>query len=212
MSYEDKLQGLYIITDDHLIPDKQLYEKVEESLKSGATIVQLRDKNSDEKTLIKKSLFLQELCEKYDALFVLNDKSKLAIDLKYTGLHIGKSDYKNFDEIRKKFKGIIGVSCYDDIEKALELEKRGADYVAFGSFFKSPTKPQSKVIPLEVLKEAKEKLNIPICAIGGINSENISDIMAYEPNMVSVISDIWTSKDVGAKSEFYKKQFTKSSQ
>jgi len=202
-----KLKGLYVITDDNLTPDKSIYEQVEQSLKGGASIVQLRDKHSSDELVMQKAIKLQELCHSYGALFVLNDKIELAIELGCDGLHIGKSDHERFSEIRESFKGVIGVSCYGDVEMAKEFEKKGADYVAFGSFFTSPTKPNSNIVPLETLSKAKEALNIPVCAIGGINTTNIDSVMEQNPDMVSLISDIWSSEDILTRSRFYAEKF-----
>ena len=207
MSNKGKLKGLYVITDDTLTPNKTLLAQVEEALKGGATIVQLRDKTSNDEQIEKKSIELQNLCKEYDALFVLNDKFEIAIKLQCDGLHIGKSDHENFIEIRKNFQGIIGVSCYGDVELGKKFEKLGADYVAFGSFYSSPTKPNSAQVPLETITKAKEEINIPICTIGGINSKNLKEIIQYNPDMVSVVSDIWKSEDILTKSLLFAKEF-----
>ena len=202
-----KLKGLYVITDDNLTPDESIYDQVEQSLKGGASIVQLRDKHSSDELVMQKAVKLQKLCHSYGAFFVLNDKIELAIELGCDGLHIGKSDHERFSEIRESFKGVIGVSCYGDVEMAKEFEKKGADYVAFGSFFTSPTKPNSNIVPLETLRKAKESLNIPVCAIGGINTTNIDSVMEQNPDMVSLISDIWSSEDILTRSRFYAEKF-----
>lgn len=201
-----ELKGLYVITDDSLTPDESIFEQVENSLKGGAKIVQLRDKKNSEDIVEQKAKKLQELCESYGALFVLNDKIDLAIKLQCGGLHIGKSDHERFDEIRSKFDGVIGVSCYGDIELAKKFEKAGADYVAFGSFFHSPTKPSSNIVPLDIISRAKKELKVPVCAIGGINTENLHEILEHTPDMVSIISDIWGSDDITSKSLEYSKK------
>jgi thiamine-phosphate pyrophosphorylase len=207
MSYRKRLKGLYVITDDKLTPDETIYTQVREALEGGASIVQLRDKISDDEQIKQKAIKLQNLCKEFDALFVLNDKVELAIDIGCDGLHIGKSDHERFTYIRDNFKGIIGVSCYGDIDLAKEFEIKGADYVAFGSFFRSPTKPNSNIVPLDILSKVREVLNIPVCAIGGINSENILDVMDQEPDMVSLISDIWRSDSIKDQSIIYVNQF-----
>jgi len=207
MSAKRELKGLYVITDDTLTPDDSIFQQVEQSLKGGASVVQLRDKSNDNYTIKQKAIQLQYLCRKYNALFVLNDKYEIAMDIGCDGLHIGKSDYKSFKSIRRFYNGVIGVSCYDNIKDAKRFESLGADYVAFGSFFHSPTKPQSNIISLEVLSKAREELNIPVCAIGGINSKNILDVIEHKPHMVSLISDIWKSEDIMSKSSFYTNQF-----
>ena len=88
-------------------------------------------------------------------------------------------------------KGIIGVSCYGSVRKALEAQNEGADYVAFGSFFYSPTKPHSGIVSMSVMAKAKEALSIPICAIGGINVKNIHEVSAQNPDMISVVSAVF---------------------
>jgi len=204
MSYKRELNGLYVITDDKLTPSYTLFSKVEAALKGGAKLVQLRDKQSSDDVVELTALKLQELCQKYEATFVLNDKIDIAIKIGCDALHIGKSDHHNFEKIREDFKGIIGVSCYGDIELAKKFEKLGVNYVAFGSFFTSPTKPDSNVVPLNILSQAKKELKIPVCAIGGINRDNLDEVLKHKPDMVSVISDIWNSEDITSQCEYYK--------
>jgi len=204
MSHKRRLKGLYVITDDNLTPNESIYTQVDDTLKGGASIVQLRDKKSSDEEIKIKAIKLQELCKKYDALFVLNDKIDLAIKLQCDGLHIGKSDHDRFETIRSNFDGIIGVSCYGDISLAKKFENLGADYVAFGSFFTSPTKPDSNIVPLEILSQAKKELNIPVCAIGGITINNLEKVIIQNPDMVSVISDIWNSENIQNQSKIYK--------
>jgi len=203
----DKLRGLYVITDNKLTPNEDILQKVELSLKGGAKIVQLRDKKNSYEQVKQIAIKIQDLAKKYDALFVLNDDVDLACEIECDGLHIGKSDYINFEQIRKNFKGIIGVSCYGDINNGKFFEDLGADYVAFGSFFSSPTKPDSNIVPLTTINKAKKQLNIPVCAIGGINKQNISKVMDQKPDMISLISDIWSSDDISSKSNFYANKF-----
>ena len=199
----NKLNGLYIITDDILTPSHSIIEQVEKAILGGAKIVQLRDKMSSDEVIRKKALELQSLCEKYNAIFVLNDKVELAIELGLSGLHIGKSDYHRIEEIRKNFSGYLGVSCYGDVAFAKEMQKLGIDYVAFGPFFTSPTKPNSNVVDLEVLTKAQEELDIPVCAIGGLNNDNIADIMKHKPDMIALISDIWKSDNIQDKAKIF---------
>jgi thiamine-phosphate pyrophosphorylase len=95
-------------------------------------------------------------------------------------------------EAKKIFtQGIIGVSCYGSIAKAKEAQDEGADYVAFGSFFHSPTKPKSGIVPQKTLQKARENIDIPLCAIGGINQDNIHEIAQFQPQMISVVSAVF---------------------
>lgn len=203
------LKGLYVISDDKLTPKEKIISQMTEVLQNGVKIIQLRNKTEKKEEIIEISRQLQKLCKEHGAKFILNDEIDIAINEEFDGLHIGKSDYKRIEYIRANFSGIIGVSCYDDVNLALEMEKIGVDYVAFGSFFSSKTKPNSKVISLEVLKEAKEKLKIPICAIGGINTVNVNKIIKNEPDMIALINDIWTSKNLKLKIDFYNKTLKK---
>jgi len=203
MREKNKLQGLYVISDDIFTPKGTLIAQVEEALKGGARVVQLRDKKNNLDSIKNMAFELEKLCKKYNAVFILNDKVELAIELGLSGLHIGKSDHHRVEEIRKNFAGYLGVSCYGDVAFGKKMQDIGVDYVAFGSFFASPTKPHSNVVDLEVLKKAKQELNIPICAIGGLNSDNIADIMQHKPDMIALISDIWKSENIQNRAQFF---------
>lgn len=199
------LNGLYVITDDILTPQSSMMEQVEKALQGGAKIVQHRDKQNSYLHIKQRALELENLCKKYNAIFILNDEVELALELGLSGLHVGKSDHYRVEQIRKNFSGYLGISCYGNVEFAKEMQNKGADYVAFGSFFKSPTKPASAVVDLEVLFKAKEQLDIPICAIGGINSKNVDQVMKHNPDMICLISDIWKSKDIKVQSKIFSK-------
>ncbi|MGA1932190.1 thiamine phosphate synthase [Arcobacter sp. YIC-464] len=202
------LKGLYVISDDVLTPNSTLYEDIKKALIGGAKVVQLRDKVSSDEEIEEKVKQIQALCDYYNATFILNDRIDLAIKLQCHGLHIGKSDHKDFKEIRKKFKGIIGVSCYGNLKLAKTMQDDGANYVAFGSFFNSITKPNSKLVPVDLIKKAKEELEIPVCVIGGINTNSVKTLMQFNPDMVSVINDIWSNKElVVNKAAYYTSLF-----
>ncbi len=183
---QDKLSGLYVLTDDTFTPHETLIEQVEALLRAGVKLIQLRDKIFTDDELISKALDLQSLCKDFGATFFINDRIDLAKKVNSDGLHIGIED-GNLENVRKFLpKTIIGVSCYGDLKRAQEAEMRGADYVAFGSFFPSPTKPNAPTVPLETLLKAKDLLKIPICAIGGIGIENIH--LVKNADMISIVS------------------------
>ena len=182
------LNGLYVITDEYLTPDETVYSYVEDALMAGASIVQYRNKTKSDDEVEEVCRALQALCSQYNVPFIIDDRPYLAAKIQADGIHIGKDDMP-LEEARKIFpKGIIGVSCYGSIRKAKEAQEEGADYVAFGSFFPSPTKPHSGVISMNVLHKAKEAVEIPVCAIGGINQTNIHQIAATNTDMISVVS------------------------
>ncbi|HQR74124.1 MAG TPA: thiamine phosphate synthase [Sulfurovum sp.] len=185
------LKGLYVITDEKLTPDETVHTYVEEAIKAGASIVQYRNKTKSDEEVEDVCRKLQALCTQHKVPFIIDDRPSLANKIEADGLHIGKDDM-SIQEARKIFpKGIIGVSCYGSIKKAKEAQAEGASYVAFGSFFASPTKPHSGIISMNVLLKAKEALEIPVCAIGGINQNNISEVASHEPDMISVVSAVF---------------------
>jgi thiamine-phosphate pyrophosphorylase len=186
-----KKLSLYAITDEHLTPDCTLLEQVKESLEAGIDILQFRNKTQSDAEVKATCRELQRLCTKYSVLFIINDRAQLAQDIGADGLHVGGDDMP-LSAARAIFTdGIIGVSCYGDVQKAKEAQDAGADYVAFGSFFPSPTKPHSAVVPLSVIKEAREILDIPICVIGGISQANISEMVKEKPDMIAVVSAVY---------------------
>ncbi len=187
----NRLEGLYAITDEVLTPDATVAEQIETALESGVRIIQYRNKHADDAQVKPICIELQKLCRKHNALFIIDDRPQLAQQIKADGLHIGKNDM-NIKEARALFpEGIIGVSCYGSVRLAKQAQEEGADYVAFGSFFHSPTKPHSGIVSMSVLEKAKNALDIPICAIGGINISNIHEISAKKPHMISVVSAVF---------------------
>jgi len=203
-----RLKGLYAITDERLTPNDSICAQVKECLLGGASIIQLRNKTAPDSELFDIALELKRLCREYGAFFIINDRVRLAREVGADGVHIGKddTDYKKAREILGQ-KAIIGVSCYNEIERALEAFKLGADYVAFGSFFPSPTKPEAVKAPMDLLKKAKKELDIPICVIGGITASNVKKLIAYGADMAAVITDLWTAPDIKAKAQEFCKCF-----
>ncbi|MBV5279231.1 MAG: thiamine phosphate synthase [Campylobacteraceae bacterium] len=196
MSKNELLKGIYVLTDASLTPLDTILSQIERVLRLGVSVVQFRDKYASDEALEFTCKALCDLCKKYNALFIIDDRVHLAKKVNADGLHVGEDDI-SFEEARAILGDkIIGVSCYGDIERAKYYEALGADYVAFGSFFRSPTKPHSKVVPLSVLEEAKKVLKVPICAIGGINADNISEVVKSGIAMYSVISAVYENDTI----------------
>lgn len=168
-----------------------MLHQVEEALEAGIGLLQFRDKTSSDEEIETLCVHLLHLCRLHDVPFVIDDRAHLAQKIGADGLHIGKDDISLHNAREIFTKGFIGVSCYGSVKKGLEAQNEGADYVAFGSFYPSPTKPHSGVVSMSVLDKAKEALSIPICAIGGINAANIHEISTHQPDMISVVSAIW---------------------
>lgn len=183
--------SLYAITDEYLTPDESVIEQVKESLEAGIDILQYRNKTKTDKEVKGICIELQKLCKEYDVPFIIDDRPHLAQEIQADGLHIGKDDTP-LAEARSIFTdGIIGVSCYGSVRKAKEAQDEGATYVAFGSFFPSPTKPHSGIVSRSVIAKAKEALDIPVCVIGGISHTNIIEVVQEKPDMISVVSAVY---------------------
>ena len=183
--------SLYAITDDYLTPDESVLIRVKESLEAGIDILQYRNKVKSDDEVRNICIELQSLCREYKVPFIIDDRPYLAQEIQADGIHIGKDDM-SLSEARKIFTdGIIGVSCYGSVRKAKEAQDEGASYVAFGSFFPSPTKPHSGIVSRSVIQKAKEALTIPVCVIGGISHTNIHEIVKEKPDMISLVSAIY---------------------
>ncbi|WP_104758025.1 thiamine phosphate synthase [Helicobacter salomonis] len=191
------LKGLYAISDPQLTPYPDLLKLAERAIEGGVSILQLRDKRSSDSELLGLAKELNDLCTKKGVGFVINDRLCLALECNAWGLHLGEQDLP-LNEARALFKGVIGVSCYGDLERAKQAQDQGADYVAFGACFPSPTKPNASCIDLEVLERAKACLKIPVCAIGGVNTQNIARLK--HADMVALISALWQG-DVRANAQ-----------
>lgn len=191
-----KLRGLYAITDERLTPWETMLYQVEQALDGGASLVQLRDKSRSNEELLGRAKQLTLLCERYGALFVINDRVELALQCGAHALHIGEEDGE-VAAVRERAKDLLlGVSCYGDLERAVCMQRLGADYVAFGAVFASSTKSQASVIGTQIFGEAKKALHIPVCAIGGITAQNAASCMEAGADMVAVISSIWNYDDI----------------
>ncbi len=202
-----KSGGIYLISDSKNLAIDDLLDKTEKILDVGISLFQFRDKNS--KYEIKKStaLKLQTLCKKYNTLFIINDDVVLAKEISADGVHLGRDDM-DIDMARKILGDkIIGVSCYNNLEDAITAEIMGADYIALGSFFNSPTKPEARKIAIDLLPIAKSKLNIPVVAIGGITPENGKQLVDNKVDFLAIISGIYASTDIINSVKAYKNLF-----
>ncbi|QQZ29304.1 thiamine phosphate synthase [Thiothrix subterranea] len=196
------MQGLYVITDGST--GDVLLNKVEQALRGGAAIVQYRDKTTDQARREQEATALRSLCQQHYALFIINDDVALAKAVQADGVHVGRDD-SALTAAREALgtAAIIGVSCYNQLELALNAAEQGADYIAFGSFFPSPTKPNAPRATLELLHQARQQLTLPICAIGGITLENAPDLLANGADMLAVITDVFNSQAIAEQAIRY---------
>ncbi len=203
------LKGLYAITDERLTPLYSILAQVEAVLEGGAKILQFRYKSEITQEVVQTARALRDLCHSYRALFIVNDHPDLALSLDADGIHVGKNDTKDLKALREAFRGkIVGVSCYGEIRRAIEAQNAGADYVAFGAFFPSRTKPDAVPIEADILKEAKRRIRLPLCAIGGITVENAPILLRNGADMLSVVGGLWRATDPKREARRFSALFT----
>ena len=186
---------IYAISDDILMPENLALEYTREILECGVKFFQFRSKKAVKNENLASEIL--NLCEKFGAKFIVNDDVKFAKKIGAKAVHLGKDDegIKEAFEILGK-DAYVGVSCYNDINLAINAAKNGASYVAFGSIFTSPTKPNAPKCGLEVVKEAKQIFNLPVCVIGGINETNIGSLSLAKPDLIAVISAIYKDGNI----------------
>ena len=192
-----RLGGLYAITDKKLIERENFIETVEKAIKGGANILQLREKETQKEEVVRLGKNILEITKSYGALLIINDHPELAREIGADGVHLGEHDCSVAHARSVLGKdAIIGVSCYGQIERGLKAVMEGADYVAFGTPYYTPTKPDRLPTPLEVLREATGEIgSIPIFAIGGITANNARSIMDTGVDGIAVITSIFGSED-----------------
>lgn len=185
-----KLRGLYAITDSQLLAGKFL-AYVEAALEGGVTLLQYRDKSSDEARRLREAEALRDLCERYKTQLIINDDAELAARLG-VGVHLGQTDGP-LAPVRALLghKAIIGSTCHASLELAAQAAAEGASYVAFGRFFNSNTKPGAPSANLELLEQAHLKLHVPVCAIGGITLENAAPLVAHGVDLLAVVHGLF---------------------
>jgi thiamine-phosphate pyrophosphorylase len=199
--------GIYAITDCENIDDHEVIEKSKQILSVGISLFQYRNKTKDKKNKKELALELQSLCLKYDTPFIINDDVDLAKELNADGVHLGQND-EGINNARKKLGSkIIGISCYNDLNRAVEAEKAGADYIAFGSFFPSVTKPDARKVKIELLNEAESILTIPIVAIGGITPENGKLLIDAKADFLAIISGLYSATNTINATQTYNNLF-----
>jgi thiamine-phosphate pyrophosphorylase len=201
------IKGLYAVTPDILEVDL-LCEKVRQTLEGGASLVQYRNKFADKHLLLQQSTALLALCRSYDVPLIINDHLDLCAQIDADGLHIGASDC-DLGAARRLLgpSKIIGASCYNWVDLAVQAEAVGASYVAFGACFPSETKPGAVHAPLSIFKEAKQKISLPMVGIGGIHIDNAPQVISAGADALAVITDIFFDDDIQQISQRYTQLF-----
>lgn len=194
LSKDDLL--LYAITDRGSLDKKEFFEKIEEALQGGVTILQLREKELDEDSFTDEAIEVRALCRKYGVPLIINDNVNVALKSGADGVHVGIEDMP-IDEIRRKAPDsfIIGATC-KTVEQAQSAERLGADYMGVGAVFPSPTKKNAVRITREQLKEICSSVSIPAVAIGGITLENVGELQGGGMSGIAVVSAVFSADDI----------------
>lgn len=187
------LRGLYFVTPEAAADRSRL---VVAALRGGARLIQYRDKSGIAGDRLREAQALLALCRQAGARLIVNDDVDLCAASGADGVHLGEDD-AGIEETRARLGPacIIGASCYNDFDRARCAASAGADYVAFGSVYPSPTKPLARRADLELLRRARRELDVPICAIGGITPENAAPVVAAGADLIAVIQGINEAPD-----------------
>ncbi len=199
----DLIKGLYAITPDE--PDTaDLLRKVRLALLGGARVLQYRNKAATAALRLQQAKMLRELTHEFSVPLIINDDALLAQQVTADGVHLGGED-GSVAAARAVLGSakLIGVSCYNRVALAHDAVRQGADYVAFGSFFASTVKPDAVVASLEILRQARIEIAVPLVAIGGITATNGAQLLEAGANALAVISAVFDATDIqGAARQF----------
>ncbi|MDX1800271.1 MAG: thiamine phosphate synthase [Marinobacter sp.] len=188
--------GLYAITDNHLLPDERLIPAVEAAVQGGAVMVQYRDKAGSSTLRLKQARALRSICDNAGVALIINDDAELARRVGAAGVHLGQTD--GTPDAARKLLGdhaIIGVTCHADLELARRAVAAGADYLAFGRFFASATKPDAPPASADVLGAARQ-FDRPVVAIGGISLENGGRLVEAGADLLAVVGGLFGADDI----------------
>lgn len=201
------IKGLYAVTPD-ILEVELLCEKVRLTLDGGASLVQYRNKFADKQLLLRQATALLVLCRSYGVPLIINDHLDLCAQIGADGLHIGAADC-DLSAARRLLgpHKIIGASCYNWLDLAIQAESAGASYVAFGACFPSETKPNAVHAPLSLFSEARLKVSLPLVGIGGIHIDNAPQVIAAGADALAVITDIFYDDDIRHITQRYTQLF-----
>lgn len=199
------LRGLYAITPDGA-DSERLLRLAERALEGGTRLLQYRNKSAAPAQRLAEARALKALSERHGAKLIVNDDPALALEVTAHGLHLGRDDGE-LAAARAAFPGLLGVSCYDSLDLAKRAAAAGADYVAFGSVFPSPTKPGAVRAPLSLFAAARP-LGLPMVAIGGITLANAPQLVAAGADCLAVISSLFDATDVAAAASAFNQLYS----
>jgi thiamine-phosphate diphosphorylase len=191
-----RISGLYVIIDPQQTRGRDPVEVARQALHGGARILQWRDKTRDKGEQLPEARSIRELCREHNALFIVNDHVDLALACAADGAHLGREDLP-VNTVRPWTPAgfLLGVST-NNADEARQAERDGADYVAVGSIFPTGSKETTRPASPERLREVKQAVGIPVVAIGGINEDNVAQVLEAGADAVAVISAVCGADDV----------------
>lgn len=204
-----KLRGLYAVTpDDPILPRQS--SLVSFCLDGGVRLVQYRNKTAPQALRRSQAAELVRICRAVEAKLIVNDDLQLALEIGADGVHLGRDD-GDLAAARAALgpNRILGVSCYNEMSRAEAAVAAGADYIAFGAVFASPTKPAAASAPLSLITEAKTRFGdrCAIAAIGGITLDKAPEVIAAGADLLAVITDLFDAEDIPARAAAYQSLF-----
>ena len=196
--------GLYVITDNSLIPEGDLVECVAQAIDGGAAVIQYREKHRPWEDRCREAATLATLCRHRGIPLIINDDIELARATGADGVHLGREDIA-ISQARKRLgpQAIIGISCYNRLDRALQASQEGADYVAFGRFYPSVSKPDAVRARPALLEQAREMIDLPVVAIGGITPGNAGELRKAGADLLAVIHGVFGQADIRAAAAAY---------
>ena len=203
------MKGIYAILDENNFDYCRLNSIVKVMINNNIKIFQIRIKSSFTNTKIKVISEINSICKERDCKLILNDNVEITKELDLDGVHIGLNDI-NLSDAREYLGNdkIIGVSCYDSLDDAFSAQKNHASYVSFGSLYKTSTKINAKKLNLDTFLKAKNVLSIPICLIGGINSQNLINVLKLNSDLIAISKGLSSNSNIKKISKiFYEKKY-----
>lgn len=200
-------RGLYAITPEEPDTDRLLI-RVRAALAGGAAAVQYRSKDASRALRREQAGALAALCREYRVPLIVNDDVDLARAAGADGAHLGADD-GDLAAARRQLgpDKLLGASCYHRLDLAIAAKEAGADHVAFGAVYASPTKPAAVRVPLALFADARRAVGLPLVAIGGITPENAAAVIAAGADAIAVISAVFDAPDVTVRARDFQRLF-----
>lgn len=197
---------LYVIIDRKTCGERDIVYVAKEAVAGGADAIQLRDKETSARELIKCGLAIRKLTRKARVLFVINDRPDIARAVDADGVHLGQDDLPI--EVARSILGrnkIIGLSTHS-LMQAKEAQKNGADYIGVGPIYATPTKPEYNAVGTDLIKKVKDAIKIPFVAIGGIDSSNIDEVLAAGATRIAVVRAVCGAENIRSAARYLKER------